>query len=123
MEIVWASKKPLTVRETYETLKKNKKIAYTTVMTIMDRLFEKQLLNRDTKKSRGGIRYVYWPALERQNYQESAVHEVLSSLLSNFSETVANFIIEKTTLSEEDRKLLKNQLSAKTAKNQNECPK
>ena len=79
METVWsAEKKPISVRETFEALKKNKKVAYTTVMTIMDRLFEKGLLTRQTKKSRGGLCYVYMPAFEKQSFQKSAVRDVLS---------------------------------------------
>jgi predicted transcriptional regulator len=107
METVWASEKPLSVRETYEALNKNKKIAYTTVMTIMDRLFEKGLLCRKTKKSRGGLSYIYWANIEKQNFQNSAVREVLKSLVASFGETVANFIIEETNLSKEDQQIIK----------------
>ena len=112
METVWSSqKKPITVREVYETLKKNKKIAYTTVMTIMDRLHQKRLLDRKGQKSGGRLYYVYWPAIEKQNFQKSAIREVLSSLVSNFGGAVTACLVEERCLSKEDLELLREQLN------------
>lgn len=112
MEAIWCSKKTsVTVREIHGELKKKKKIAYTTVMTTMDRLYEKGLLNRKMEKGRGGLCYVYWPVLEKLNFQKSAVREVLASLIDNFGEVVASCLIEGTSLSEEERKALREQLS------------
>lgn len=111
MEAIWGSQKPVTVREIHEVLKKTKNLAYTTVMSTMDRLFEKHLLDRKIEKGRGGLFYVYWPALEKQTFQKSAVREVLSSLIDNFGEVVANCIVDETCLNEADRKALKDQLN------------
>jgi predicted transcriptional regulator len=112
METIWGSKKtPITVREIYATLNKTKKIAYTTVMSTMDRLFEKDLLDRKIEKGRGGLYYVYWPKLEKQNFQKSAVREVLASLIGNFGEAVTSCLIEETDMREEERKALREQLN------------
>jgi predicted transcriptional regulator len=117
MEAIWASKKtPITVREIHEALKKTKNIAYTTVMSTMDRLFEKHLLERKIEKGRGGLLYVYWPALEKQNFQKSVVREILSSLIDNFGEVVANCLVDETSLNEEERKALKEQLNKNMTK-------
>jgi len=112
MEVIWASKKThITVREVHEVLSKQKKIAYTTVMSTMDRLFEKSLLKRKIEKGRGGLYYVYWPTLERQTFQKSAVREVLSSLIGNFGEVVTNYLIEGVKLTEQEKAALRKQLS------------
>lgn len=112
MDAIWTSKKtPVTVREIYEALKKTKNIAYTTVMSTMDRLFEKNLLDRRIEKGRGGLYYVYWPSLEKQSFQRSAVREVLSSLINNFGEVVANCLVDETCLNEDERRALKEQLN------------
>jgi len=112
MESIWGSRKtPVTVREIYEALKKTKNLAYTTVMSTMDRLFEKNLLDRKIEKGRGGLYYVYWPALEKQSFQKSAIREVLSSLIDNFGEVVANCLVDETCSNEEERKALKEQLN------------
>jgi len=57
MEILWAADEPMTVRQLLERINKRRKppLAYTTVMTIMSRLVEKEILSR-TKEGRG---YVY----------------------------------------------------------------
>jgi len=117
MESIWGSRKtPVTVREIYEALKKTKNLAYTTVMSTMDRLFEKNLLDRKIEKGRGGLYYVYWPALEKQSFQKSAVREVLSSLIDNFGEVVANCLVDETCSNEEERKALKEQLNRNITK-------
>ncbi|MGO8805271.1 MAG: BlaI/MecI/CopY family transcriptional regulator [Candidatus Bathyarchaeia archaeon] len=112
MESIWGWRKtPVTVREIFEALKKTRGLAYTTVMSTMDRLFEKHLLDRKIEKGRGGLFYVYWPALEKQSFQKSAVREVLSSLIDNFGEVVANCLVDETSLTEEERTALKDQLN------------
>ena len=117
MEAIWTSDKtPITVREIFESLKKTKNIAYTTVMSTMDRLFEKNILERKIEKGRGGLYYVYWPALEKQSFQKTAVREVLSSLIDNFGEVVANCLVDETCLNEEERKALKDQLNKNMTK-------
>ena len=117
MEAIWGSRKtPITVREIHDALKKTKNLAYTTVMSTMDRLFEKNLLDRKIEKGRGGLYYVYWPALEKQSFQKSAVREVLSSLIDNFGEVVANCLVDETSLNEEERKTLKDQLNKNITK-------
>ena len=116
MEAIWSSDKtPVTVRKIHEDLKKTKNIAYTTVMSTMDRLFEKHLLDRKIEKGRGGLFYVYWPALEKQIFQKSAVREVLSSLIGNFGDVVANCLVDETCLNEVERKALKEQLNKNLA--------
>ncbi|MCL1976794.1 MAG: BlaI/MecI/CopY family transcriptional regulator [Candidatus Bathyarchaeota archaeon] len=112
MDAIWSSKKtPVSVREIHEKLKQTKTLAYTTIMSTMDRLFEKNLLDRKIEKGRGGLYYVYWPALERQPFQKSAVREVLSSLINNFGDVVTNCLVDETCLSEEERKVIKEQLN------------
>ncbi len=73
IETIWCSKKrPITVREVLEVLKKKKPIAYTTVMNTMDRLYDKGLLDRRIEKGKGGtyLYYVYWPKLEEENFKK-----------------------------------------------------
>lgn len=60
MGVVWASDRPVTVREIMERLNGRanaQALAYTTVMTVMNRLVEKDVLRR-RKEGRG---YVYEP--------------------------------------------------------------
>ena len=102
IQTIWCSKKrPITVREVLEVLKKKKTIAYTTVMNTMDRLYEKGLLDRKIEKGKGGVFYVYWPKLEESKFTEAAVSDVLSSLLENFGDLVTTCLIEKAANKQE----------------------
>ena len=58
LAIVWDDKQA-TVRDVYETLREQRQIAYTTVMTVMNNLVKKGLLSQD----RAAIAYVYKPAI------------------------------------------------------------
>jgi BlaI family penicillinase repressor len=61
MKVIW-SRDTATVREVYETLREERPIAYTTVMTMMNILEEKKYL----KKSRLDRAFVYKPTRSRQ---------------------------------------------------------
>ena len=59
MRLAWAAEEPQTVRTVLEELNKGRArpLAYTTVMTVMNRLVEKDALSR----RRAGRGYVYQP--------------------------------------------------------------
>lgn len=75
MEILWAEA-PLSVREVNVHLRRSK-LAYTTVMTTLDRLYKKGLLAR----TKNGLAFVYQPAIDRAEYQRRVVHAALGPLL------------------------------------------
>ena len=80
LDTIWAAeKKPLTVREVHLAMGKDAKLAYTTIMTTMNRLFEKDLLDREVKSGKGGLYYVYWPKMEKEDFERTAIQEVLGS--------------------------------------------
>lgn len=113
LQTIWCSKKrPITVREVLEILKKRKAVAYTTVMNTMDRLYSKGLLDRKIEKGKGGtyLYYVYWPKMEEQNFKEAAVRQVLGSLVDNFDELVTNCFVEKAASDDKQLEALKEKI-------------
>lgn len=113
IETIWNTKKrPITVREVLEQLKKKKPVAYTTVMNTMDRLYEKGILDRQIQKGKGGtyLYYAYWPKLEEQNFKENAVRQVLNSLLENFDELVTSCLVEKAATDDKQLEALKEKI-------------
>jgi predicted transcriptional regulator len=54
------------------------RVAYTTVATILSRLFEKGLVKRRRETCRGGERYVYRPANVEQKYLENLLRGVVA---------------------------------------------
>ena len=71
MEILW-TKGSMKGRGLYEEIRRKKDIAYTTALTVLDRLSKKGLIKKDRKS---GI-ILFTPAVSRQAY-ESAVTESL----------------------------------------------
>ena len=71
MEILW-TKGSLKGRDLYEEIRRKKDIAYTTSLTVLDRLSKKGLIKKDRES--GTI--LFTPAVSRQAY-ESAITESL----------------------------------------------
>ena len=111
LETIWDSEEePMTVRKVYEELRKKTKIAYTTVLSTMDRLYDKGLLDRRVERGKGGVFFVYWPKLGKKHFEESAVRTVVSSLFRNFGSTVTNALIEEVATNEGDFQALQKQI-------------
>lgn len=73
MERLWAVDGPLSVREVHQALAVDRDLAYTTVMTVLDRLAKKQLVQRD----RDGRAYLYRPARTREQLVAEAMETAL----------------------------------------------
>jgi predicted transcriptional regulator len=89
MDVVWQIG-DATVRDVHEQLVKDRKIAYTTVMTTMARLASKGLLRRDT----AGLAHVYRPAVSQDTYLRSALGRVLTWALERYPEPAASYLTE-----------------------------
>ncbi|MGE3765656.1 MAG: BlaI/MecI/CopY family transcriptional regulator [Kofleriaceae bacterium] len=74
MTILW-EESPLSVRDVCTRMKRTK-LAYTTVMTTLDRLHRKGLLAR-TKQ---GNAFLYVPAIDRAEYQRRVVETALAPM-------------------------------------------
>ena len=86
--------KPVKVREIFEAMKKTRKIAYTTVMSTMNTLHDKGILDREVTEGRGGLLYVYWPKKTRAEIEHSAVKTIMDSLIKNFGEAVTSYMVD-----------------------------
>jgi predicted transcriptional regulator len=75
MDTMWTWGRPSTVRDVFEFLHQQRVIAYTTVMTVMDNLHRKGLLERDLD----GRAYRYRPVWSREEYSARLMREALSS--------------------------------------------
>jgi predicted transcriptional regulator len=90
MRIVW-DRPGLAVRDVVPLLPGRRLRAYTTVMTVMNRLFEKGLLEREAE----GRAYVYRPRVTEAQFTESVSRSLIRSLLDEFGEVaVAHFVGE-----------------------------
>ncbi|CAM4338523.1 BlaI/MecI/CopY family transcriptional regulator [Nocardia ninae] len=91
MDRVWSADDTITVREVYEHLLRDREIAYTTVMTIMDNLHRKGWLER----TRQGKAYDYWPTLSREQYSAKLMRDALGG--GGRSDLVLAHFVEQIT--------------------------
>lgn len=98
MDRVW-SRDPdmVTVRDIFEELSEERRIAYTTVMSTMDNLYTKGWLQRE----RDGRAYRYWATLTREEHTARLMREALDG--GGRSELVLSYFIEAIGPKESER--------------------
>ena len=94
LKILWPDKK-LLVREIYKELKNKRKVALSSVAVILDRLHEKNIVSRDIKTGRGGIRYIYFPKKNKEQFERSIVEGTVEKLIQKFGNTAVSYFDER----------------------------
>ena len=98
MEILW-NEAPLSVSEVETKLQKKREIAHTTVLTTLDRMHSKGFLLREKQ----GKAFVYSPRYSKEEFELGVAQEVLSALLSQFTEPALSAFVE--LVGEDSKKL------------------
>lgn len=75
MQRLWDADGPVSVRDVLEDLNRERQLAYTTVMTVMDHLHDKGLVTR----SKQGRAYLYAPTMTREAHTAGLLGDVLSA--------------------------------------------
>ncbi|MQA24359.1 MAG: BlaI/MecI/CopY family transcriptional regulator [Micromonosporaceae bacterium] len=73
MDRVWSWDRPTSVREVLDDLRRERDLAYTTVMTVMDNLHRKGVLTRE----RDGRAYRYRPVTSREEHTAQLMEAAL----------------------------------------------
>jgi len=97
MKVVWRLE-TATVRQVYEELLKQRRIAYTSVMTIMNILERKGHLKR-RQEDRA---YVYVPAKPQKQVIGSMVREFIQRVFNGSAEPLLVHLVEDEQLTEQD---------------------
>ena len=99
------------VREVMEEIGRERKIAYTTVSTVLERLYRKGLVKRTKTTGRGGNRYVYSYATT-PGVRTSLVRRSLTQLVSAFGPSIIPTIYDSLDhISKEEAQELKRKVS------------
>ncbi|MBI4008808.1 BlaI/MecI/CopY family transcriptional regulator [Candidatus Roizmanbacteria bacterium] len=102
MDIVWRCKGCFT-RDIVNEIKKKRKIAYTTVATILQRLFDKKLVNRKVQKQG----YWYFPRISKESYIKTLAKSFLQKMTHSFGDVaIASFAESLESLPKDKRKYL-----------------
>jgi BlaI family transcriptional regulator, penicillinase repressor len=97
MKLVWKLG-PVTVRQVYEELLKHRRIAYTTVMTMMNILEQKGHL----KKRQGDRAFVYAPARPEKQVIRGMVREFVDRVFNGAAEPLLLHLVEDERLTKEE---------------------
>jgi len=88
MEVLWKQGQSC-VRNVLLELQKKRKIAYTTVMTVMSRLYEKRILKRKMDKSGA---FIYMPVKDKKSFLKSSSEKMIRGFLQEYGDVaVAQF--------------------------------
>lgn len=97
MKIVW-QRESVTVRDVYEALLEHRKVAYTTVMTMLKILERKKYL----KKNQQERAYVYRPAQPQRQVIGAMVRDFVNRVFNGSAEPLLVHLVEEHNLSRED---------------------
>ena len=105
MKIVWKLR-TAAVRDVYEALRERRRIAYTTVMTMMKILTEKRHLRR----SQQGRTYVYEPTRSKNEVLRGMVREFVNRVFNGSAEPLLVHLLRDRQLSTGDLKKIQQQM-------------
>jgi predicted transcriptional regulator len=102
MNIVW-EKDGCCVKEVLAEMQKKKDIQYTTVLTILQRLYEKGLIEKEeTKKA-----FIYKAKVSKHDYSKMMVKDFVHKLVNSFGDVaIASFAEGIDSLSKQKREKL-----------------
>ncbi len=92
-----------TVADIHERILKNRKVAYTTIMTVMKNLAEKGFL----KFRKDGVTYVYSAAKDPNEVQFSLIHKLVDKVFKGSPSALVQTLVQHENLSEEELNQIK----------------
>jgi BlaI family transcriptional regulator, penicillinase repressor len=98
MQVMWQLG-GATVRQVHEVLSENRQVAYTTVMTMMNILEEKEYLRRSSKEGRA---YVYEPVQPKGEVIASMVDDFVGRVLDGSARPLVAGLVQRKKLSKRD---------------------
>jgi BlaI family transcriptional regulator, penicillinase repressor len=97
MKIVW-ERESVTVRDVYEALLERRKVAYTTVMTMMKILEQKGYL----RKKQAERAHIYTPAQPQRKVIGAMVRDFVNRVFNGSAEPLLVHLVEEHDLSPQD---------------------
>lgn len=104
MDILWTSDNPLKPLEVQEKLEK--KLAYSTIKTTLERMLEKGLVKRDMQ----GSTYFYSPVINKEKYGKTNLKGVFGDILGSYGKLALSQFVETIKENPENLKLLQKYL-------------
>jgi len=101
LEALWKLK-VAHVRDIHREVVRKRKVAVTTVATVLDRLFEKGLVERELKRTRG-LHYKYRPSITKVQLKNAVVRDVLKGLFETFGDSAVSHLINRAGIKDKQK--------------------
>ncbi len=88
MDELWSSPAPRSVRDVHAALTRDRELAYTTVMTVLDRLAKKGLVRRESS----GRAYLYASVQSREELVADVMHDALDGTPQDRTAALVAFV-------------------------------
>lgn len=111
MEILWKIGQG-TVRDVMANLPQKRKLAYTSVSTILRILQQKRILRVD----KNGKYHIYIPVFNKQTYASYSVKKMVNQVFSGNSVELVAYLMDKNDLSKEELSAIQTLLDEKKKK-------
>ena len=102
MPIIWRQGE-VTVKDVFEEMYDEHRLAYTTIMTVMNRLAQKGILKQD----RSTIPYLYKAAISQEEMAAQMIDQVVDKVLGGSAGMVVSYCLDKKIKPEELKELKK----------------
>jgi BlaI family transcriptional regulator, penicillinase repressor len=109
MEVLW-DRESATVKEVHSTLSRKRKLAYTTVATLLTRLREKGYVVAEEEN----FAYVFSPLIARENVVRRKLDDLVKTVLGGSLAPLAAYIAENRNLTPEQIKALDEMIKSET---------
>lgn len=106
LQVMW-TRNMATVREVHEELLKSKDAGYTTTLKLMQIMFEKGLVTRDSSSKT----HIYKPAVTKENTQKIFLNRMIDSLFSGSSAQLVMQALGNHNSSKEELEEIRNYLN------------
>lgn len=94
------------VAEVREKILENRKVAYTTVMTVMKNLADKKYL----KYRKEGLSYIYSAAIQPEDVRYNLVDRLIDKVFHGSPKDLVQALVQNENLTDEERKEIKNMI-------------
>lgn len=88
------------VKNIHEEVSRKRKVAVTTVATVLDRLYRKGLVERELKKGKG-LYYEFRPTITKNQFEKTIVRSVLEGLFETFGDSVISYLVNDARIKDE----------------------
>ncbi len=112
MQLVW-QKGSVTVRDVYEAIQSTRPLAYTTIMTVLSKLAEKDIL----ECLKQGRAYVYHPKVSKKEAAQRNVAKLLQKFFNGSPYALVAHLIDVNAISPDELLSLQRLLDSKQKEN------